>query len=394
MIDFILESEAMEEEVINLRRDFHSNPELGYMEYRTSRKIKEYLKALEIPYEISSHTGVKAVICGEGQGSVALRADMDALPIEEKNDISYKSLNKGVMHACGHDAHIAILLGAAKLLNKYKNQLKGKVVLIFEPAEETVGGARLMIEEGILNNPKVQGIFGLHVNEKIDSGCIALKEGTVNAASNPFTIIIKGKGTHGAHPEDGVDPIIIGSSIIMEMQTLVSREISPFNPAVISIGYFHGGTAENIIPEEVTIKGIIRTMRSEDREYLKKRIKEITLGVAAAMRGNASIYIEDSYPCLYNNESMERLFLDGANKILCPSNIVILKEPSMGVESFSYFAMERKSLFYYLGCKSKKENEIRLAHSSNFNISEDCLKIGVAMQAMLAWKFLNEFNDF
>lgn len=394
MIDFILESEAIEEEVINLRREFHSVPELGYAEYRTSRKIKEYLKAQGIPFEISSQTGIKAIISGEGQGCVALRADMDALPIEEKNDIPYKSINKGTMHACGHDAHIAILLGAAKILNKYKSQLRGKVVLIFEPAEETIGGAKAMIEEGVLNNPMVHGIFGLHVNEKIDSGNIGIKEGVVNASSNPFTIVVKGRGAHGAHPEDGVDPILIGASIIMELQTIISREISPFHPAVITIGYFHGGTAQNIIPEEVTIKGIIRTMRSEDREYLKRRVTDITEGIARTMRGSSSIDIEDSYPCLYNDSSMEELFLDGANKVLNSNNIIILKEPSMGVESFSYFAMERKALFYYLGCKDRKEKIASPAHSPNFNISEDCLKIGVAMQVMLAWKFLKEFNDF
>lgn len=311
---------------------------------------------------------------------------MDALPLMENNENrSYCSKVNGRMHACGHDAHTTILMGAAKLLNKMKDELQGNVKLFFEPAEETTGGAQIMIEEGVLENPHVDAVIGLHVSEDIECGKIGIKKGVVNAASNPFTITIKGRGAHGAHPNAGVDPIVAACNIVNMLQTLVSREISPVNPAVLTIGYIHGGTtAQNVIPEDAKIGGIIRTMKKEDREFAKKRLKEMVEGAATAMRTSASIDIEESYPCLYNDDNMFEMFKSLAKNLLKEENVIALDEPSMGVESFAYFSMERPSVFYYLGARNEEKGIVNPAHGSLFDVDEDCLPIGVALQCKAA----------
>lgn len=386
---FLGESDKIEEEIIKIRRKIHANPELGYEEKNTSKLIKDFLKSNDIEYKEVAHTGVYGIIRGKGEKTVALRADMDALPITEKNICEYSSKNPGKMHACGHDAHTAILLGAAKILNLNKDKIHGNVVLLFEPAEETVGGAREMIKENVLCSPKVDGIIGLHVNEQINCGEIGIKSGVVNAASNPFHIIITGKGGHGAHPEDTVDPVVIAANVITALQSVVSREIPPVDPAVITIGSIHGGTAGNIIPEDVEISGIIRTMKSEHREYVKKRLIEIVNGITNSMRGSCKIDIEESYPCLYNDKNMEDILRRSAEKVIGRDKIIELQSPSMGVESFAYFSMEKPAAFYFLGCRNEKKGIIHPAHGNLFDIDEDCLKIGAAIQASAVVEFLD-----
>ncbi len=278
-INFLAKAEEIKDLLIEYRRDFHKNPELGFEEHRTSDTIKEFLDKEGIEYFETAGTGICALIKGRESRTVGLRADMDALPIQDMKDCEYSSRNAGKMHACGHDAHTAILMGAAKILNGMKDSLNGNVVLLFEPAEETTGGARIMIKEGVLEKPYVEAVIGLHVDENIDSGMVGVKKGVVNAASNPFTIRIKGKGGHGARPEATVDPVVIASSVVMNLQTIVSRELTPTVPAVLTIGTINGGTAQNIIPEEVVLSGIIRTMTTEHREYVKLRLREIAEGV-------------------------------------------------------------------------------------------------------------------
>lgn len=393
-MDIYKEALDIEDILISLRRDFHMHPELGFEEHRTSGKIKEFLDSLNIPYESYAGTGVCGIITGEKKSDktrvIALRADIDALPMQEKNTCEYKSLNEGRMHACGHDAHTTILLGAAKLLNDHKSEFSGIVKLIFEPAEETTGGAPVMIKEGVLENPHVDAIIGLHVDESMEYGNIKIKYGVVNAASNPFTIKIKGKGGHGAQPHTTVDPIVIASQVVLSLQTIVSREITPVNPSLITIGSIQGGTAQNIIPDEVCLKGIIRTMTKEDREYAKKRLREVVNGICVTMRAEADIEIEESYPCLYNEDSMVDVVKTAACSEIGEEHVLNQKNPKMGVESFAYFAEQRDSAFYFLGIANKEKNIIHPLHNSLFDIDERALTVGVAIQTKAVLDYLTK----
>lgn len=396
MINFKKEAEVISEEIINIRRDIHQNPELGFEEYRTSSLIKKFLEDEGIKYTSVAGTGVCGIIEGNLEDKlskkkiVALRADIDALPILEKNDIIYKSQLNGKMHACGHDAHTAILLGAAKILNKHKDKFSGIVKLLFEPAEETVGGAKFMIKEGVLDNPNVDIVIGLHVEETLDVGKIMIKNSVVNAASNPFSIKVYGKGGHGAYPHMCVDPIVIAAKIISNLQTIVSREIKPINPVVITVGSIKAGEAANVIPDEAILTGIIRTMTKEDRAYVVKRVYDIATTISTLMGGSCKVDIEESYPSLYNDNDISKLVRDSAAEIIGKSNVIEQENPKMGVESFAYFAMERRAAFYFLGVKSKDEKIIHAAHSPRFNINEDAIPIGIAIQCLNAFNYLTK----
>ena len=387
-MNFLDMAKNIENELIEIRRDLHENPELGFDLFRTSQKVKDFLSVEGIEFYEVAGTGICAIIKGKGERTIALRADMDALPLEDKKICSYSSKIEGKMHACGHDAHATILLGTAKILNSMKDELSGNVKLFFEPAEETTGGAPLMIKAGVLQNPNVDAVIGLHVEEWLEAGTVGLKRDVAYAASNPFTIKIIGKGGHGASPHVTIDPIVIASNVIVCLQNIVSREIPPTDPAVITIGSIHGGTAQNIIPEEVIISGIIRTMKSEHREYIKTRLVQIVEGIVNSMRGKCEINIEESYPCLYNNDELAEMFEKKASEVIGEENVYKLDQPTMGVESFAYFSMERPALFYFLGSGNVEKGIVNPAHGSLFDIDESCLKVGVAMQCKLAYEFL------
>ncbi|MCB2311573.1 amidohydrolase [Clostridium tagluense] len=387
-MNFLDRAKNIESELIEIRRDLHENPELGFNLFRTSQKVKDFLSVEGIEFYEVAGTGICAIIRGKGEKTIALRADMDALPLEDKKTCSYASKTLGKMHACGHDAHTTILLGTAKILNSMKDEIRGNVKLFFEPAEETTGGAPIMIKEGVLENPSVDAVIGLHVEEWLEAGTVGLKRGDAYAASNPFTIKIIGKGGHGASPHMTIDPIVIASNVIISLQNIVSREIPPTDAAVITIGSIHGGTAQNIIPEEVTISGIIRTMKSEHREYIKKRLVQVVEGIVHSMRGKCEIDIEESYPCLYNNDKLAEMFEKKASELIGEDNVYKLDQPTMGVESFAYFSMERPSLFYFLGSGNAEKGIVNPAHGSLFDIDESCIKVGVAMQCKLAYEFL------
>lgn len=393
MINFKEEANLIKDQVIAIRRDLHENPELGFEEVRTSKVIKEFLEKNEIPYIEIAKTGVCGIIKGTKEGSnktVALRGDIDALPIKDMKTCEFKSKIEGKMHACGHDAHTAILMGAGKILNANKDKFSGTVKLLFEPAEETTGGAPHMINEGVLENPRVDCIIGLHVDEETKAGTIKIKKGVVNAASNPYSIKITGQGGHGASPHTTVDPIVIASHIVMALQTIVSREIAPVNPIVITVGTLHAGTAQNIIPGEATLSGMIRTMTKEDREFAIRRLNEIVNGIATISRAKAEITVQESYPCLYNNDEIVDLVHESAIEILGRENVLEQRAPKMGVESFAYFANERDSAFYFLGSGNKEKKTTEPAHSNLFDIDEDCLEIGVAVQALAAFNYLTK----
>ncbi|MCR6516018.1 MAG: M20 metallopeptidase family protein [Clostridium sp.] len=392
MINIKKDIKDIKNELVEIRRDIHENPELGFEEFRTQGLIIDLLEKEGIPYKKVAKTGVLGIIKGEGKENpnrcIGIRGDMDALPIEEKNGCPYASKIKGRMHACGHDAHTTILLGVAKVLNKNKDKFSGTVKLFFEPAEETTGGAEIMINEGVLDSPNVDCVIGLHVAEDVEVGTIRIKNGMVNAASNPFKITIKGAGGHGAQPSATIDPIVIGANVVTALQGIVSREISAVNPAVVTIGKFHSGTAQNIIPEEAIIEGIIRTTTPEDREFAIKRLEEISKGVSASLRGEATVEIEESYPCLINDSDIVDLIKESASYVLGSQNVIEQKNPSMGVESFAYFAMARKSAFYYLGTGNSEKGTDKPAHSRFFNIDEDALELGVEIQCTAALNYL------
>ena len=387
-MNFLHMAESLQSELIDIRRDLHENPELDFDLFRTSQKVKDFLSKEGIEFYEVAKTGVCAIIRGRGEKTVALRADMDALPLEDRKVCSYSSKTQGKMHACGHDAHTTILLGAAKILNSMKDEIKGNVKLFFEPGEETTGGSKLMIKEGVLHSPAVDAVIGLHVEEWLEAGTVGLKRGNAYAASNPFTIKIIGKGGHGASPHVTIDPIVIASNVIISLQNIVSREIPPTDAAVLTIGTIHGGTAQNIIPEEVTISGTIRTTKSEHREYMKTRLTQVVEGIVHSMRGECVIDIVESYPCLYNDDTLSDLFENKASEVVGEGNVCKLDAPTMGVESFAYFSMERPGLFYFLGSGNKEKGIIHPAHGSLFDIDERCLSIGVAMQCKLAYEFL------
>lgn len=393
-MNFKNEAISIKDELIKIRRTLHEHPELGMEEYETSKFIKNFLKNEGIEFREVAKTGVCGIIKGTKESkdivnkTIALRGDIDGLPILDKKVCAYTSKVEGRMHACGHDAHTTILLGVAKILNKNKHLFNGNVKLLFEPAEETIGGARFMIEDGVLENPRVDCVCGLHVEETLECGTIMIKDGVVNAASNPFTIKIKGSGGHGAYPHTTVDPVVIASHVVLALQTIVSREINTSNPAVVTVGTINGGTAQNIIPEEVIISGIIRTMSKEDRTFAKERLTEIVDGICKSFRATAEIEIEESYPNLYNDDDMVELFKTGAEKILGSDNVLLQKNPKMGVESFAYFANERPSVFYFLGSGNKGKNIIYPAHSNLFDIDENCLPLGVAMQCQMVFEYL------
>lgn len=392
MKNFNIEANNIKEELIEVRRTLHQYPELGFEETNTSKFIKEFLTKEGIEFKEFAGTGVCGIIKGTKEGInnkvIGLRADIDGLPMQDKKSCSYASKINGKMHACGHDGHTTILLGAAKLLNKNKDKFNGTVKLIFEPAEETTGGAKVMISEGVLKDPAIDVMCGLHVEEVLDAGMIMVKRGTVNAASNPFTITIKGSGGHGAYPDTAVDPIVIASHVVTSLQSIVSREIKPVNPAVVTIGSIHGGTAQNIIPSEVKLGGIIRTMTNEDREFAKRRLKEIVNGICTTFRGSAEIEIEESYPCLYNDDNMVEILEASAKNIIGSENVKVQKNPKLGVESFAYFANEVPSVFYFLGIRNEEKGIIHSAHNSLFDIDEDALPIGVAIQCEVAINYL------
>lgn len=373
--------------MVEVRRHLHKYPEVDNKLYKTSEFVEGYLKRLGIQYKHCKNNGIIAELGNKTSGRiVALRADMDALEVEDLKDVSYKSTIKGFMHACGHDAHTAILLGAAALLKDYEGSLNGRVRLIFQPAEETYGGAKEMIEYGALDG--VSAIFGLHVNESYNVGTIGVKNGVVNAASNPFTIVINGKGSHGAYPEDGVDAIYISSKVIDNLQGIVSREISALDNAVITVGKINGGTAANAISSHVVMEGILRTMGDDMRSLCKERIDQVVKATAKVYRGNADVSFIESYPSFENDDQLYNWFINNISKI---SNIDLenVKRPSMGVEDFAYYTKVIPGLYYVLGCKNERRGINNPAHGSYFDIDEECMIYGCAVQTMCAMEYLN-----
>ena len=370
--------------MVNIRRDFHRHPELSGQEKRTRDRITKCLEELKIPYKtFNHHYGVVGLIEGNGNASVALRADMDALPIEDKKTVEYASQSKGVMHACGHDAHMAVLLGAARLLAEERKSLKGNVLLVFQPAEETTGGAKQMIEDGIFDE-NTKAIFGLHVSTEIPTGKIGIRYGQMNAASDMLTLKIVGKSTHGAYPHEGIDAIVIAGQLISALQTIVSRATDPRDSAVLTFGTIRGGSQNNIVADEVTMTGTLRTLSSGTRERLNEKIRQYVEFIPRGMGGQGILERIKGYPALTNHSQWVDFVIKTANELFGENSVVLLEKPSLGVEDFAYFLEKIPGAFYQLGCRNEARGAIHPGHNDLFDVDEDCLPVGAALQATCA----------
>ncbi|MDD4377872.1 MAG: M20 family metallopeptidase [Eubacteriales bacterium] len=377
------------EEVVTIRRQIHSNPELSGNEVETAALISNILNK----YNISHETGIagNGIIATIGTGTkpcVGIRADIDALPIHEENIIEYASKKNGIMHACGHDLHTAILIGTGIILKNLEKDLEGTVKLIFEPSEETTGGAKPMIEAGCLLNPRTDTVIGLHVDPSLPSGQIQVCHGIMNAASTEFTINIKGVSCHGAHPEKGVDAIIAASNIVISIQTISSRLNSATTPVIVTIGQFNSGTKGNIIAGSATLIGIIRALSNETREKIKKQLKQIVESTAAAHGATAEIIFNDSYPSLINDQSVTSIVENAAKACLGEDKISYMKEPSLGADDFAYFANYAKASYFNLGTNTPGVKDFQSLHSSKFLPDENSMKAGILVEVEAVLKLL------
>lgn len=371
---------------IEIRRHLHSHPELSYQEFETSAFVQKKLTEFGIPFEVKATTGVVGLIKGKNSQAktTALRADMDALPIQEENDVPYKSKNNGVMHACGHDVHTTCLLGAAKILNELKDEWEGTVKLIFQPGEEkNPGGASLLIKEGVLENPRPQKIFALHVHPGLEVGKLSFRNGMVMASADEIYISIKSKGGHAAAPQLTADTILIASHLIISLQQIVSRNNSPFNPSVLSITSFQGGNTTNVIPSEVKLMGTFRAMNEEWRFKAHELIKKQTIELVAAMGAEATIHIDVGYPFVLNDEQLGNETIKKAREYLGESNVEET-ELRMGAEDFAYYSHLVPACFFRLGVGNKANGITSGVHTPTFNIDENAIEIGMGMMAWAA----------
>ncbi len=373
---------------IATRRHLHANPELSFHEYNTARYVAEQLKALGLtPQEGVANTGVVALIEGTKAPSgrvIGLRADMDALPILEANDVPYKSTVNGVMHACGHDVHTASLLGTARILNVLRDQFEGTVKLVFQPAEEKApGGASLMIKDGVLENPAPGSMLGQHVAPNIPVGKIGFREGMYMASTDELYLTVKGKGGHGAMPDQLIDPVLIASHIIVSLQQIISRNRKPANPSVLSFGRFIADGVTNVIPNEVTIQGTFRCMDEEWREDGLRRMQKMAEGIAEAMGARCEFEVVRGYPYLKNHPELTRRTRAAAVAYMGESNVVDL-DLWMAGEDFAFYSQVVDSCFYRLGTRNEARGIVSGVHTPTFDIDEAALETGPGLMAWLA----------
>ena len=367
--------------MINLRETIHMYPEDGFSEFTTSKIIIEELEKLGIKVQKNvAKTGVVGLIEGKYPGkTVLLRADMDALKIQEQADVEYKSKIDGMMHACGHDGHVAGLLGAAMILNELKDNLHGNVKLVFQPAEERDGGALPMIEEGVLENPKVDAAFAAHLWGYLNEGEVHLKEGPMMASPDIFNIKVIGKGGHGAVPQESIDPIVITCQIVNSLQTIVSRKINPLDPVVITCGRIQGGDCHNVIPNEVELEGTIRTFNEETRNWVPKVMEDLIRGITTSQGAAYEFKYEPKYPALINDKYMTSFAKESLKKVVGEENVFDLKEPNMGGEDFAYFAQKVPSAFIFVGIANNKSEPV-IHHNPYFKW--DSKNVGILAQSL------------
>jgi amidohydrolase len=372
-------------EFIDVRHHLHAHPELSYQEFKTSALIQERLTAMGTPFQIMATTGVIGLIKGKNPDKkiIALRADMDALPITEENKVDYVSVNKGIMHACGHDVHTTILLGAAKILNELKDNWEGTIKLIFQPGEErNPGGASLLIKEGVLKNPTPQAIFGLHVHPGLAVGKLSFKDGKVMASADEIYITIKSKGGHAASPQSTADTILVASQLIVALQQVVSRNRNPFDPSVLSITSFQGGHTTNVIPSEVKLMGTFRAMDETWRFKAHDIIRKLAAELVHSMGAEIDLHIDVGYPSVYNNEKLNIVAKDLAQKFMGDENIETT-ELRMGAEDFGYYTQLIPGCFFRLGVMNEAMGITSGVHTPTFNIDESAIEKGMGIMAWL-----------
>ncbi|HUL97772.1 MAG TPA: amidohydrolase [Usitatibacter sp.] len=398
-------ADRLESTVVTWRRDLHQNPELGNREQRTGKKVADHLRALGIEVrEKVAHTGVVGVLKGGLPGPVvALRADMDALPVTEETDVPFKSTVRtqwngqdcGVMHACGHDAHTAILMGVAQILSGMRDKIPGTVKFIFQPAEETPpigedGGARMMVEQGCLKNPDVGAIFGLHITSIHPTGLIGYRSGPLMASADDFRVFVRGTQTHAAMPWRGTDPIVISSQIVLGLQTIVSRQMNiTHEPSVVSVGVFHGGVRHNIIPDEVKLEGTIRSFDEKQRSELHAHVKRISEMIAQAGGATAKVHIHKWYDVTVNHPGLTEWTVPVLGRIAGEANVRVI-DKVCGAEDFSFYQKEVPGFFFFVGCTPPDRDHTKAApnHSPRFYVDEACLKVGMKALSGLALDWL------
>ncbi len=393
-LDVKKEVKKIEKDMISWRRELHKIPELGLELPKTTQFVCDRLEEMGIPYKtLVNGNAVVGLIKGSGEGkTIAIRADMDALPIQEETGLPFASINNN-MHACGHDGHTTMLLGAAKVLNDHRGQLKGNVKLLFQPGEEYPGGAKPMIEEGALKNPKVDTIIGLHagnISDGTPKGKIAISYGRMMASMDRMLIKVKGEGGHGAYPHNLIDPIVIAAEVITSLQTIASREIPAVEPIIVSICRVQGGFNQNIIPDEVELEGTVRTFNNKVRKKIAKRMEEKIKGITKSYGADYELQYDFKYPPLINHREYTEKFVQSAKKILPEEDIVELENPLMGGEDMSYFLEEVPGTFFFLSNMKAIDGEIHSHHSSKFDMDEGEFWKGTALFVQTALDFLNE----
>jgi amidohydrolase len=376
--------------VIADRRYLHQHPELGFQEHETARFIAERLRAIGVD-EVRTgvgKTGVVGILRGGKPGKVvALRADMDALPVTEENDVDYKSQNAGVMHACGHDAHVSMLLGVARVLASRRDEIPGTVKFIFQPAEEGLGGAKAMIADGALEDPKVDGIFGLHIWQEAPVGVVEVRDTVAMVAGDGFKMTVTGKGGHGALPHTTVDPIMVGAQIVTALQTVIARSTDPTIPGVVTVGAFHAGLASNVIPSTAELRGTIRTVTEDQREMTHRRVREISEGIAAAMRAEIDTEILFGVPATVNTPAMAQIVREVATDLVGAANVHEgpIKAAS---EDMSHFLNLVPGCYYFVGSRNESKGLVWGHHHARFDIDEESMAIGISTLAGSALRFL------
>ncbi len=387
-------AKEIEKEIVEFRRHFHMYPELGFEEVKTSEFVIKKLKELGIEVTPNvAKVGVIGLIKGTGgKGkTIGIRADMDALPMQEENDVPYKSKHDGKMHACGHDAHTAILLGVAKILVKMKDKIKGNVKLIFQPAEEGLGGAKPMVQEGTLKNPEVSAVIALHMADEVDVGHIEIKDGSFTASADKIWFDIEGKGGHAAAPHETVDPIIVGAHLITAFQTVSSRNTDPVNPVVLTIGTFNAGTVYNVIPRTAHMTGTIRALKQEVRDATYESAKRIAEGIAKSFGAKITPNIKKGYAPGYNSPEINVHIKQATSELFGEDKVLLAENPTMGAEDFYEFSENNRIpvAMFWLGIRNEKKGIIHPGHNPKYDIDEDALPLGCAILSLTALKYLS-----